>query len=316
VGESRGHASPEAPEKLPLDDTERSRTAIQLVREGAERLAAAGVPSPENDARLLLAHVLGEGPFPWWNRFEVAPDLAGRFAELIARRAERTPLQHLTGKAYFGKVELEVGPGVFVPRPETEVMMSWAVSEVAARQVRLGTPQVVVDLCTGSGAVAKSIALEVPGAEIHAVELSTEALAWAERNLAGTDVRLVHADMAYALPELDARVDLVVANPPYVPLDAYDTVAIEARDHDPGLALFSGRDGLDAIRVLTQVASRLLREGGLLAFEHAEVQAESAPQIVLDSQRFALVRDRRDLTGRPRFVTAVRNGRALAGWDE
>jgi release factor glutamine methyltransferase len=316
VGDPRGVRSIEDLEKIPVEDTVSPRTASQLVRAGAERLREAGVPSPENDARLLLAHVLGEGPSPWWNRFEVAPASADRFAELIAMRAERIPLQHLTGRAYFGKVELDVGPGVFIPRPETEMMMSWAASEVAARQVRFGTRQVVVDLCAGSGAIAKSIALEVPGAEIYAVELSTEALDWARRNLASTDVRLVHADMAYALPELDAQVDLVVANPPYVPLDAYDTVAIEARDHDPSLALFSGPDGLDAIRVLTQVAARLLREGGLLAFEHAEVQAESAPQIVLDSHLFTRVRDRMDLTDRPRFVTAVRNGRALAGWDE
>jgi release factor glutamine methyltransferase len=122
--------------------------------------------------------------------------------------------------------------------------------------------------------------------------------------------------MAHALAEVDATVDLVVANPPYVPLDAYDSVAVEARDHDPTLALFSGDDGLDAIRVLTRVAARLLRAGGLLTFEHAEVQAESAPQIVLDSQCFSQVRDRLDLTGRPRFVTAVRTARPLAGWDE
>jgi release factor glutamine methyltransferase len=298
------------------DDIETSRTAIELVREGAARLAAAGVPSPENDARLLLADVLGEGPFPWWHRFEVDSEGAGRFAELIGMRADRIPLQHLTGKAYFGHVELDVGPGVFIPRPETESMLVWATSELTTRQTRLGTRQVVVDLCTGSGAIAKSLALEAPGAEVYAVELSTEALTWAERNLAGTDVRLVHGDMAYALPELDGTVDLVVVNPPYVPLDAYDTVAIEARDHDPSLALFSGPDGLDAIRVLTRVAARLLRGGGLLAFEHAEVQAESAPQIVVDSQQFSRVRDNCDLTGRPRYVTAVRNERPLAGWDE
>jgi release factor glutamine methyltransferase len=296
--------------------SEESVLASKLVSDAAERLRAAGVPSPDNDARLLLAQVLGEGPFPWWNRFEVAPRHVGRFAELIAMRAERIPLQHLTGKAHFGKVELDVGPGVFIPRPETEMMMSWAVFEVATRQTRLGTRQVVVDLCTGSGAIAKSIALDVPGAEIYAVELSPEALAWAERNLAATDVRLVHADMAYALPELDGTVDVVVANPPYVPLDAYDSVAVEARDHDPSLALFSGADGLDAIRVLTRTAARLLRPGGLLGFEHAEVQSDSAQAVVVDSRLFDLVRDHRDLTGRPRYVTAVRNGRALAGCAE
>lgn len=291
-------------------------TTRELVTQAAAELRRAGVPSPENDARLLLSHVLGEDPALWWSRREVGSADVQEFDALIARRAERIPLQHLTGKAYFGRLELAVGPGVFTPRPETETMMMWAAEQLAARQAGSGRDQVVVDLCTGSGAIARSIALEVPAATVYAVELSGEALPWAERNLAGTDVRLLHADMADALPELDGTVDLVTANPPYVPLDAYDTVAVEARDHDPSLALFSGADGLDAITVVTRVAARLLRPGGLLTFEHAEVQAASAPQVVLDSQHFAQVRDRADLTGRPRFVTAVRNGRALAGWGE
>lgn len=260
--------------------------------------------------------MLGGRPDPSWHRVQVTAEQAAEYGRLVERRAERIPLQHLTGVSYFGHVELAVGPGVFVPRPETETMMAWACSELRARQTGSARPPSAVDLCTGSGAIALSLAREVPDAEIHAVELSAEALPWAERNLSGTDVRLVHADMADALPELDGTVDLVIANPPYVPLDAYASVAVEARDHDPSLALFSGADGLDAIKVVTRVAARLLRTGGLLAFEHAEAQAESAPQVVLDSQYFAQVRDRTDLTGRPRFVTAVRNGRALAGWGE
>ncbi|MFT4165128.1 MAG: peptide chain release factor N(5)-glutamine methyltransferase [Microlunatus sp.] len=303
-----------------LSDSTVARATVEsdhtVVKRAAERLRTAGVPSPENDARMLLAHVLGGRPDPWWHRVQVGAEQADEYARLIERRAERVPLQHLTGVSHFGHVELAVGPGVFIPRPETETMMAWACAELRARHPEVARPPVAVDLCTGSGAIALSLAREVPGAEIHAVELSAEALPWAERNLAGTDVRLVHADMADALPELDGTVDLVIANPPYVPLDAYDTVAVEARDHDPSLALFSGADGLDAIKVLTRVAARLLRTGGLLAFEHAEAQAESAPQVVLDSRLFAQVRDRQDLTGRPRFVTAVRNGRALAGWDE
>ena len=291
-------------------------TARELVKQAAEQLRAAGVASPENDARLLLSQVLGEDPALWWGPREVEPTDVQAYDALIARRAERIPLQHLTGKAYFGRLELAVGPGVFIPRPETETMMMWAAEQLAARQAESGRSQVVVDLCTGSGAIAKSIVLEVPDAEIYAVELSADALPWAERNLAGTDVRLVQADMADALPELDGTVDVVTANPPYVPLEAYDSVAVEARDHDPSLALFSGADGLDAIRIVTKVAARLLRPGGVLTFEHAEVQAESAPQVVLHSEHFAQIRDRTDLTGRPRFVTAVRNGRTLAGWDE
>lgn len=294
--------------------SEASTTAAALVTKAAERLRAAGVPSPENDARLLLAAVLGEGPFPWWNRYEVTPAGADRFGELIALRAERIPLQHLTGKAYFGRIEVEVGPGVFIPRPETEMMMTWASTQLVGRGARFGHRQVVVDLCTGSGAIAKSLALAAPEAEIYAVELSSEAIHWAERNLAGTDIRLVQVDMADALPELDGTVDLVVVNPPYVPLEAYESVAVEARDHDPSLALFSGPDGLNAIRTVVRVASRLLRPGGLLGFEHAEVQEQSAQQIVVDAHEFTLVRGHLDLTGRPRFVTAVRSERPLAGW--
>lgn len=293
-----------------------AETAGRLVRAATERLAAAGVPSPEHDARLLLAHVLGEGPHPWWNQTRVGPDEQIRFNTLVDRRVTRVPLQHLTGTAPFGRIELAVGPGVFIPRPETETMMVWASAALGERRSRLGRSQVAVDLCTGSGAIAKSLAVEHPDADLHAVELSSEACAWAERNLAGTGVRLVEADMAHALADLDGAVDLVVANPPYVPLEAYDSVAVEAREHDPSLALFAGEDGLDAVRVLVGVAARLLRTGGLLAFEHAEVQADSARQVVVETRRFDLVRGHRDLTERPRFVTAVRNGRALAGWDE
>lgn len=313
MGSPGGLDDVEAPEKLPVDEPE---PAGVLVSDAAVRLRAAGVPSPEVDARELLAYVLGERPTLWGGRRPVAPDAARRFRALVARRTERVPLQHLTGAAHFGRIEVAVGPGVFVPRPETESMMVWATTELARRRAIHPERPVVVDLCTGSGVIASSIALEVPDAQVYAVELSAEALPWAQRNLAGTEVRLVHADMVEALPELNGTVDLVTCNPPYVPLDAYDTVAVEARDHDPSLALFSGDDGLDAIRVLTGVAARLLREGGLLTFEHAEVQAESAPQVVVDSHLFTQVRDHPDLTGRPRFVTAVRNGRALAGWDE
>jgi release factor glutamine methyltransferase len=174
----------------------------------------------------------------------------------------------------------------------------------------------VVDLCTGSGAIAKAVATEVPGSRVFAVEVSADAHAWAERNLADTDVTLLLGDMAEALPELDGTVDLVVCNPPYVPLEAYDSVVAEARDHDPTIALFSGDDGLDAIRVLTVTAARLLRPGGLLTFEHAEVQAEAAPAVVVASGGYRTVRDHHDLTGRPRFVTAVRTSSPLAGWDE
>jgi release factor glutamine methyltransferase len=290
-------------------------TVGELLTGATDQLTAAGVPSPAHDARELLAHVLDRRP-PLLGRTDpVSPEQSQRYAALLARRRARVPLQHLTGEAPFRHLILAVGPGAFVPRPETEVMTGWAIDRLRERPAD-DPPAVVVDLCTGSGAIAKAVATEVPGTRVSAVELSPEAHAWAERNLADTDVTLLLGDMADALPELDGTVDLVIANPPYVPLDAYDSVVAEARDHDPTLALFSGDDGLDAIRVLTRTAARLLRPGGLLTFEHAEVQSEAAPDVVVASGVYRTVRDHLDLTGRPRFVTAVRTASPLAGWVE
>jgi release factor glutamine methyltransferase len=279
-------------------------TAVrELVAAAAARLAAAGVESPEHDARELLAHTLGttRGGLPLVS--EVAPPQVERFETLVDRRARREPLQHLLGSAAFRYVELAVGPGVFVPRPETEVLAGWAVDE--ARAVReAGRRPRVVDLCTGSGAVALSLATEVPEARVYAVELDEAAHGWASRNLAGSGVDLRLGDMADAFADLDGTVDVVVGNPPYIPLDAYESVAVEARDHDPDLALWSGEDGLEAMRTLERVAARLLRPGGVVGAEHAEVQAESAPAVFSGTGRWRDVRDHRDLAGRSRFVTA------------
>ena len=162
----------------------------------------------------------------------------------------------------------------------------------------------MVDLCTGSGAIAKAIADEVPGASVHAVELDEPAHLWAERNLAGTGVDLRQGDMATAFDDLVGTVDVVICNPPYIPLEAWESVAPEARDHDPHLALFSGADGLDAIRVLERRAALLLRPGGVVGFEHADVQGESAPAVFAATGRWSEVRDHADLAGRARFTTA------------
>jgi release factor glutamine methyltransferase len=244
----------------------------------------------------------------------VEDDQAANFQTLINKRANRVPLQHLMGRAHFRYLEIEVGPGVFVPRPETEVMTGWAIEQLrpmvyaVARGESRHLP-VVVELGTGSGAVAKSIATELTGTRVHAVELSEEAAAYAARNLADTTVELHVQDMSGALPELDGSVDLVIANPPYIPLEAFESVVPEARDHDPLLALFAGDDGLDVIKVVVAEAARLLRPAGLLCIEHADVQGESAQQVLIQHGAFAGVRDHRDLTGRPRFVTAVRRSR-------
>ena len=268
-------------------------------RAAAARLHEAGVASPERDADLLLAHVLdvGLGRLPLVD--DLTPPQHEAYDALVARRASREPLQHLTGTAAFRHVELLVGPGVFVPRPETELLAGWAIEHSSTHE-----RPVVVDLCTGSGAIAKAIAHEVPHADVHAVELDEEALAWAERNLAGTGVDLRHGDLATAFDDLLGSVDVVVCNPPYIPLEAWESVAAEVRDHDPHLALFSGDDGLDAMRVLEERAARLLRVGGVVGAEHADVQGESAPAVFAATGRWHDVTDHRDLAGRPRYLTA------------
>ncbi|MEO6470992.1 MAG: peptide chain release factor N(5)-glutamine methyltransferase [Aeromicrobium sp.] len=272
-----------------------------MLATATKRLTGAGVASPRNDAELLLSHVTGvpravliRSASP--NEFQYAA-----YKALIERRANREPLQHLTGTATFRYVDLDVGPGVFIPRPETELLAGWAIE----RAKTLESP-VVVDLCTGSGAIALSLVDEVPGARVHAVELDEQAFEWAHRNLAGTGADLRQGDMAEAFLDLDGTVDIVVSNPPYIPLDAWESVEAEVRDHDPSLALWSGDDGLDAMRILESAAYRLLKPGGVVGAEHADAQGESAPAVFTEAGRWSAVRDNVDYAGRPRFVTARR----------
>ena len=259
---------------------------------------------PAHEARILLAHVLGTEP----SRLLLAgaPDEAqrARLDALVERRVAGEPLQHLTGLAPFRTVELEVGPGVFIPRPETEVMTGWVLERLAG-----AARPVVVELCAGSGAITKALATEFPDAAYHCVELSPDAHAYLVRNLAGLDVDVRLGDMADSFGDLDGTVDFVVANPPYVPLEHWADVPAEVRDFDPTLALVSGADGLDAMRVVADVAARLLRPGGWVAAEHAEVQEESAPGVFVRQGSFTAVFDHPDLTERARFVTARRGGR-------
>jgi release factor glutamine methyltransferase len=271
--------------------------ARSLLADAEDKLAGAGVASPRVDAELLLSHVTGV-PRSLLLVAARPNDLQRRsYLELVEARARRIPLQHLTGSAAFRFVDVEVGPGVFVPRPETEVLAGWAIEQAAL----IDSPR-VVDLCTGSGAIALAIVHEVPGAIVHAVELDEQAYGWAQRNLSGSGVDLRLGDAADAFADLDGQVDVVVCNPPYIPLDAWEGVEPEVRDHDPALALWSGDDGLDAIRMIESTAWRLLKPGGVVGVEHADVQGDAAPGAF--SRRWTDVRDNDDLAGRPRFVTA------------
>lgn len=272
----------------------------------AERiLAAAGIPSPRVDAELLAEHVVGvpRGTLPMVPL--VDSSVIETYRGLVTRRAGRIPLQHLVGVAGFGPVTVAVGPGVFLPRPETELLLEWGLAAVA------DTPSPrVVDLCTGSGALALAVAASRPDADVHAVESEPAALAWARRNIDahGAAVRLHAGDVRSAdlLPELDASVDLVLCNPPYVPAGAQPDLPSEVAEHDPAVAVFGGPDGLDVIRPVVSLAAGLLRAGGWLAIEHHESQRE--PLLALLGRRRVLdeVAGHLDLAGRPRFVTARR----------
>ncbi len=276
-----------------------STTLSQTIDAAATVLAEAGVATPRVDAELLAAHVLGtdRGRLRF---IEAGPEFAQRYDDLIARRARRVPLQHLVGTAAFGPVDVHVGPGVFIPRPETEAMLEWALAQ------RLPDAPVIVDLCTGSGALALALANDRPDARIIAVDDSESALQYARRNLAGTGVEVVCADVTAPtlLPELDGSVDLIVANPPYIPDGAQ--LELEVADHDPAHALFGGPDGMRVIEAIVGLAGRWLRTGGLVAVEHDDTTSDRTVECFRLATRFDDVTARRDLTGRPRFVTARR----------
>jgi release factor glutamine methyltransferase len=267
------------------------------VTAATEQLTKAGVPSPRNDAEVLAAHLLGVDRKDLLQRATID---ASAYDTLIDRRAAREPLQHLTGKASFRHIEVAVGPGVFIPRPESESTAGAAIDY--AKQ--LARP-VVVDLYAGSGVIALSVVDEVPEATVHAVEAHESAVHWLRRNTAGTPVVVHHTDVDGCLPELSGGVDVVVANPPYIPAGARIRDP-EVAVHDPASALWAGPDGLDAMRVLEANAARLLKPGGLLVAEHADMQEVTGPAVFVEAARWFGVADHRDLADRPRYLTAHR----------
>lgn len=270
-------------------------------------LSAAGVASPRTDAELLAAHLLGVERTKLMMVPLVDPPVVRALHELVRKRAARIPLQHITGNAALGDVTLEVGPGVFVPRPETELLLAWGLGTLEGVE-----RPVVVDLCTGSGALALAVANARPDAQVHAVEKDPGALTWARRNAdrqaeAGDNpVRLYSGDVAdpMLLMELEGLVDLVLCNPPYVPEGT--PVPPEVGEHDPHDAVFGGRDGLDVVRHVVGCAARLLRPGGGVAIEHDDTHGGSVPALLSARRVLCDVRDHTDLAGRPRFATARR----------
>jgi release factor glutamine methyltransferase len=295
------------------------RTLRDVLVDGERRLAAAGVATPRVDAELLLAFVLGVPRGRMFLSDPVDPTVSLRFESLLVKRAARVPVQHLLGEAPFRHLVLQVGRGVFVPRPETETVAELAIRALAADSEE----RLAVDLCTGSGAIALALATEVPGSIVHAVELEEVAYDWAVRNVAaqgealdssGSQVVLHHGDATRAhlgpLVALAGRVDVVVTNPPYIPDDAVPRDP-EVRDFDPPRALYGGHDGLDVVRGIAEAAAVLLRPGGLLVVEHADEQGESGgeagvPFVLRQHGAFAEVVDHVDLGGRDRVTTARR----------
>jgi release factor glutamine methyltransferase len=278
----------------------------EAVGQATALLAEAGVPSPRVDAELLADHLLGVGLGRLRAMLLVDSPAPEGYAELVAERARRVPLQHITGVAHFRYLQLAVGPGVFIPRPETESVVQLVIDWLGDRDRRQGRARPkVVDLGTGSGAIAGSIALEVPGAEVYAVEFSEFAHAWAERNLRPLGVTLLRGDLRDALPEHNGTFDVVVSNPPYIPAEAIPNEP-EVALHDPPEALYGGgADGMELPTAAAASAARLLVPGGYFVMEHAEVQATWIAAMLKNSGRWSGITTHLDLNGKERATSAV-----------
>ncbi|MBI1352281.1 MAG: HemK family protein methyltransferase [Actinomycetales bacterium] len=323
------------------DHTTGGRVSVRDVLFDAERrLGAVGVPSPAVDAAEIVAFALGTTRSRLFLQDSVSDEQKVRIEQLLTRRLSRVPLQHLLGTAPFRYLELAVGPGVFIPRPETELVAEAAIRELASRPVG---ERIAVDLCAGSGAIAIALGTEVDGARVHAVELSDDAITWTRDNVGtyeerlvsrGSRVEVLHhdattvADLGEPLARLAGTVAVVATNPPYIPL-YMEPREPEVRDHEPKLALFGGEDGLDVVRGVLRAAAVLLRPGGLVVVEHADVQGQSAGEAGVPGAARAMradgalaartglpegspvfrdVQDRIDLNGLPRFTLARRAG--------
>ena len=280
-------------------------TFKEFLRSGKEQLSAAGFA--EVEAEHLLAHTLGISRMDLHNPVAVENALTAigdttiveeTFWKLLDRRCAHEPLQYLTGVAYFRHLELKVGPGVLVPRPESELLVESVLSYIEKREGAIS----VVDLGAGSGALALAIATEAPQTHVIAVEKSPAAIEWLKENVSFIDekVRILESDVATALEGV--KCDVVIANPPYIP-NAQE-LPRDVKDHEPAEALYGGEDGMKSPRLFISTASRLLKSGGFLAVEHHEEQGLEIAAVL--SEDFTDILLHKDLTGRPRFTTAVR----------
>ena len=294
----------------------------EAIGRAAAELAEAGLESPRVDADILAAHVLGIDRGRLVLAGEFTDEEEARFRDLVAARRAREPLQHLTRTAWFRRIELGVGPGVFVPRPETELLVEWGLGWLRSA----GDSPTVADLCAGSGAIAISIAVELPGSKVYAVESGRRAVEWLRRN-AGRygasehGVTVVAGDVTEpsTLAELDGRVDLVLANPPYLLTTAAGSLPTEVAKHDPYSALFGGPDGLDVIRGLVPRVAALLRPGGGFGMEHDDTHGDVVPALLRAHGAFTDVKLHHDLAGRARFTTATRTAETRptgSGWQD
>ncbi|NMO56030.1 peptide chain release factor N(5)-glutamine methyltransferase [Actinoplanes sp. TBRC 11911] len=299
-GRSASHVTSDDYAVEPHDEHPCRARLGQVLATASATLADAGVESPRVDAELLAAHVLEVPRGRLFLIDEIRPDELRRFTALVGERARRIPLQHLLGAAAFRHLELSVGDGVFIPRPETELLAGWGIALTADGDT-------VVDLCSGSGAIALSVADEARPGRVIAVERSPVALSFLRRNAAGFDsVDVVQGDVTdlSLLSDVRGRVDLLLCNPPYVPDGT--TVPPEVADHDPAEAVFGGADGLSVIRPVIALAAALVRPGGHVGIEHDDVHGAAVPALLREHGAFTEVTAHRDLAGRPRFTTARR----------
>ncbi len=280
-----------------------------LLRSAKEKLAAEDIS--EIDAEHLFAYVLGVTRMDLHNSVKLEATLKAlgdfgiiedTFAKLISRRAAHEPLQYLTGIAYFRHLEIEVGPGVLVPRPESELLVDAVLTHVKNLEEKVAGEISVIDLGAGSGALSLAIATEAPRSRVIAVEKSPEAIEWLKKNVSkiSENVRVVEGDVAEALPGV--KCDIVIANPPYIP-DS-QPLPRDVAEHEPHIALFGGATGMEVPQLFINAAARLLKSGGVLAIEHTEDQGAAIDAVL--SRDFAEIVLHLDLTGRPRWTSAVR----------